>query len=164
MKHRKLTPTGSHIADRLNAWLAGSLPEAESAQVRAHLDACPACDEERRLLEAGRTVLRPLPAAHPRDWFAAKVAASAAQVRPRPLGAPWWRLAFGGGLLAAAVAALALFVVPALHKSQPAPRDEIVLVQRLDLFEDLGTVQNQDALEDFEVVEVLHTLQPEGRP
>lgn len=153
-----------HIADRLNAWLAGSLPEAEAARVRAHLASCPVCEEERQLLEASRTVLRPLEAGDPRPWFATKVAARAAEVHPRPFGAPWWRPAFGGGLLAGAVAALALVVVPALQRPQPAPRDDMMLAQRLDLFEDLGIVQNEEALEDFEVVEVLHTLQPEGRP
>jgi anti-sigma factor RsiW len=156
-------PVAGHIADRLNAWLAGSLPEAEAAQVRAHLASCPACEEERRLLEASRAVLRPLQAGDPRPWFATKVAARAAEIRPRPVGAPWWRVAFGGGLLAAAVAAVVLVVVP-VPRQQPPPRDEMVLAQRLDLFEDLGIVQNQDALEEFEVVEVLHTLQPEGRP
>jgi len=90
----------------------------------------------------------------------------AAETRPRPVGAPWWRLAFGGGAVLAAAAALALLVVPSLQKrSASAPRDEMILAQRLDLFEDLGIVQNQEALEDFEVVEVLHTLQqPQGRP
>jgi anti-sigma factor RsiW len=156
-------PVAGHIADRLNAWLAGSLPEADAAQVRAHLASCPACEEERRLLEASRAVLRPLPAGDPRPWFATKLAARAAEIRPRPVGAPWWRVAFGGGLLAAAVAAVVLVVVP-VPRQQPPPRDEMVLAQRLDLFEDLGIVQNQDALEEFEVVEVLHTLQPEGRP
>jgi hypothetical protein len=57
-----------------------------------------------------------------------------------------------------------LIAVPALRKPAPAPRDEMILAQRLDLFEDLGIVQNQEALEDFEVVEVLHTLETEGRP
>jgi anti-sigma factor RsiW len=156
-------PVAGHIADRLNAWLAGSLPEADAAQVRAHLASCPACEEERRLLEASRAVLRPLQAGDARPWFATKVAARAAEIRPRPVGAPWWRVAFGGGLLAAAVAAVVLVVVP-VPRQQPPPRDEMVLAQRLDLFEDLGIVQNQDALEEFEVVEVLHTLQPEGRP
>jgi len=157
-------PVAGHIADRLNAWLAGSLPEAEAAQVRAHLASCPACEEERQLVEASRMVLQPLRAGDPRPWFATKVAARAAEVRPRPIGAPWWRVAFGGGLVAGAVAAAALIIVPALQRPQPAVRDEMILAQRLDLFEDLGIVQNQDALEDFEVVEVLHTLQPEGRP
>ena len=59
---------------------------------------------------------------------------------------------------------MALIVVPLVQGSQPGPRDEMILAQRLDLFEDFGIVQNQEALEDFEVVEVLHTLQPEGRP
>ena len=157
-------PVAGHIADRLNAWLAGSLPEAEAAQVRAHLASCPACEDERQLLEAGRTILRPLRAEDPRAWFATEVAARAAEIRPRPVGAPWWRVAFGGGLLAGAMAAVALIVVPLVQRSQPGPRDEMILAQRLDLFEDFGIVQNQEALEDFEVVEVLHTLQPEGRP
>jgi len=152
------------ITDRLNAWLAGSLPEAEAAEVRAHLASCPACEEECHLLQASRAVLWPQPAEDPRPWFATKVAARAAEIRPRPVGAPWWRVAFGGGLLAGAMAAVALIVVPLVQRSQPGPRDEMILAQRLDLFEDFGIVQNQEALEDFEVVEVLHTLQPEGRP
>jgi hypothetical protein len=62
-----------------------------------------------------------------------------------------------------AVAGAALIVVPAV-RGPSAARDDMMLAQRLDLFEDLGIVQNQEALEDFEVVEVLHTLQPQGRP
>jgi anti-sigma factor RsiW len=153
----------THIADRLNAWLSGSLPASEGADIRAHLASCTACEEERRLLEESRAVLRPVDPAEPRPWFAAKVAARAAELRPRPVGAPWWRWAFGGGLAAAALAAAALFVAPALRGPQ-GPRDDMVLAQRLDLFEDLGIVQNEEALEDFEVVEVLHTLKPQGRP
>jgi hypothetical protein len=95
------------------------------------------------------------------------VAARAAETRPRPVGAPWWRWAFGGFAIAAvagaAVAGAALVIVPRVRGPQ-APRDDMVLAQRLDLFEDLGIVQNQEALEDFEVVEVLHTLEPQGRP
>lgn len=155
--------TTTHIASRLSAWLAGSLPDAEAAQVRAHLASCAACDEERRLLEDARAVVPALEPAEARPWFAAKVAARAAEVRPRPMGAPWWRPAFGGAVLAAAIAAVVVAVAPGL-RSPPPPRDDTVLAQRLDLFEDLGILQNQEALEDFEVVEVLHTLQPEGRP
>src|SRR5205823_3021532 len=128
-KHRKKMPVAGHIADRLNAWLAGSLPEAEAAQVRAHLASCPACEDERQLLEAGRTILRPLRAEDPRAWFATKVAARAAEVRPRPIGAPWWRVAFGGGLVAGALAAVALLTVPALQRPQSAVRDELILAQ-----------------------------------
>jgi len=163
-QHPNHMGASGHIADRLNAWLSGSLPEAEAAELRSHLAGCAACEEERRLLEASRDVVQPGPAVEARPWLATKVAARAAELRPRPVGAPWWRLAFGGGLAAGALAALALVAVPALQKHEPAPREEMILAQRLDLFEDLGIVQNQEALEDFEVVEVLHTLGPEGRP
>jgi hypothetical protein len=88
------------------------------------------------------------------------VAARAAELRPRPVGAPWWRWAFGGGLAAAAAAAAVLI-------ARPAPRpsgEELLVAQRLELFEDLNVVQNQDALQDLEVVAVLHTLTPTGKP
>ena len=39
---------------------------------------------------------------------------------------------------------------------------ELVLAQRLDLFEDMTVMQNQEALEDLDVVVELHTL--EARP
>ena len=152
----------THIAHRLSAWLTGSLPEADTAEVRAHLASCAACEEERRLLEESRAVVPRVTDIEPSPWFAAKVAARAAEARPRPVGAPWWGWAVGG-FAVAAVAGAALVIVPRVRGPQ-APRDDMVLAQRLDLFEDLGIVQNQEALEDFEVVEVLHTLEPQGRP
>src|SRR5437870_12230063 len=94
-----------HIADRLGAWLAGTLPAAEADEVRRHLASCAACAEELGLLQAGTSIVAPLPAALPRLGFAARVAARATELRPRPVGAPWWRRAFGGGLAAAAAAA-----------------------------------------------------------
>jgi len=121
-QHPNHMGASGHIADRLNAWLSGSLPEAEAAELRSHLAGCAACEEERRLLEASRDVVQPGPAVEARPWFATKVAARAAELRPRPVGAPWWRLAFGGGLAAGALAALALVAVPALQKHEPAPR------------------------------------------
>ena len=151
----------AHIADRIVAWLAGALPEAEAAEVRRHLESCAACAEERDLVRGGLSVVAPLPPAEPRPGFAVRVAAHAVDARPRPLGAPWWRWAFGGGLAAAAVAAAAVIVARPPARSGA---DEVLLAQRLELFEDLNVVQNQDALRDLDVVAVLHTLQPEGKP
>jgi len=149
-----------HIADRFGAWLAGTLPPDEASRVRRHVDSCSPCAEELRLLEAGTAMVAPLPAVEPRPGFARRVAARAAELRPRPVGAPWWRWVFGGGLAAAAAAA-------ALLIARPGPRangEELLLAQRLELFEDLSVVQNQDALRDLEVVAVLHTLSPTGKP
>jgi anti-sigma factor RsiW len=146
-----------HVADRLGAWLAGTLPEAEAAELRRHLDSCAGCAEERDLLREGMSIVPPLPVADARPGFAARAAARAA--RPRSLAPPWLRWALAGGVAAAAAGAAVLIARPAR-----APGDEIVVAQRLDLFEDLNVVQNQDALRDLEVVAVLHTLQPEGKP
>jgi len=146
-----------HIADRLGAWLAGTLPDAEAAAVRRHLDSCTGCAEERDLLREGMSIVPPLPRADARPGFAARAAARAGDLR-RPL-APWLRWALAGGVAAAVAAAAVLIARPAR-----APGDEIVVAQRLELFEDLNVVQNQDALRDLEVVAVLHTLQPEGKP
>jgi hypothetical protein len=149
-----------HIADRIGAWLAGNLPEGEDADLRRHLDSCSGCAEERDLLRAGMSIVAPLPALEPRTGFAARVAARAGEERPRPLAAPWMRWAVVGGVAAAAAAAAVLIA----RRPARAPGDEMVVAQRLDLYEDLNVVQNQDALRDLEVVAVLHTLRPEGKP
>jgi len=152
-------PESGHIADRLGAWLAGTLPETEAGEVRSHLAACAACAEEGDLLRQGMSVVPPVPAVEPRPGFAGRIAARAGELRPRPLGAPWWRWALGGGL---AVAAAAVLIAHPVRRA--APGDELIVAQRLDLFEDLSVVQNQDALRDLDVVAVLHTLRPEGQP
>jgi hypothetical protein len=38
------------------------------------------------------------------------------------------------------------------------------VAQRLDLYEDMAVMQHQQALEDLDVVAVLHTLHAEARP
>ena len=59
------------------------------------------------------------------------------------------------------VAAGVALVAP---RRAPAPGEELLVAQRLELFEDLSVVQNQDALRDLDVVAQLHTLAPEGKP
>jgi len=128
---------------------------------------------EAELLAQARALLPPLPESEPRPGFAHRVAARAAEVRPQSLGAPWWRWAFGGGALAAAgAAALVLALAPRAPSPAPggepvaqlAAGPELALALRLDLLEDLPVLQEQEALEDLEVVSLLHELQPEGKP
>lgn len=145
-----------HVADRLQALLSGSLPLAEREQADAHLAACPGCREERDLLLSARGLLAPLPAPEPRIGFAAQVALAARDRRPQAF-AHWLRWTFGGVAAAGVAAAAAVLLVP----SRPALQrgDEVKIAQRLDLFEDLAVLQNREALEDIEVVSVLHTLE-----
>ena len=111
------------------------------------------------LLREAREVVPTLPALEPRAGFAASVALAA---RDQRLGAGsgfhWLRWA-AGGLAVAGVAASALV----LSRPRPPPV-ELMLAQRLDLYEDMAVLQHQEALENLDVVSVLHELQPEGQP
>ncbi|HZR09345.1 MAG TPA: zf-HC2 domain-containing protein [Myxococcales bacterium] len=147
----------AHIADRLQAVLSGALGDRERAEAAAHLQGCPECREERDLLVSAREVIAPLPAREPRAGFAATVALSARDRRGDPFSR-WLRWAFGGIAAASVAVAAAAVLVPA----RPEHGDEVKIAQRLELFEDLGVLQNREALEDIEVVSVLHTL--EARP
>jgi len=153
-------PQTGHVADRLVAWAVGDLPEGEARQVREHLASCAACAEERDLLQEAASVVAPMGHGQPRPGFASRVAMRAVELRVQPAGAPWWRWAFGGAVAAAVAAAVVVVARP----RGAVPGEEVLLAQRLELFEDLSVVQNQDALRDLDVVALLHTLGLEGKP
>ena len=134
--------------------------------------------EDEALLREARRLLPAAEQQDPRPGFAQRVAARAAEAQGRSwltslLTAPAFRWTMSG---AAVAGALALFVVvrgPVQVAKAPAGEviaqdlpagPELLLAQRLDLYEDLSVVQEQEALEDLDVVEVLHELQPEGKP
>ncbi len=146
----------AHVADKLQALLSGTLPPPEREHADAHLAACGQCREERDLLLSGLAVIAPLPAAEPRTGFAARVAFGARD-RRRSAFTRWLRWMLSGVGAAAVAAGVAMLLVPA-RPALPGG-DEVKVAQRLDLFEDLAVLQNRDALEDIEVVSVLHTLE-----
>lgn len=115
--------------------------------------------DEQALLREARALMPALEPVEPRAGFAARVALAARDER-RPLFA-WMRWSVGG-LAVACTAAVALVALAPRGAPAPSHGEELVLAQRLDLFEDLDVVQHQEALEDLEVVSVLHTL--EARP
>ena len=115
--------------------------------------------DEQELLAEARKVIPPLPPRDPRAGFAAAVALAARDRRVSPF-VQWLRWSAGGLALAGAAAAAVVLATPSIKA--PSRGDELVLAQRLDLFEDMTVVQNQEALEDLDVVAELHTL--EARP
>ncbi|HEY6909379.1 MAG TPA: zf-HC2 domain-containing protein [Myxococcales bacterium] len=147
----------AHITHQLQALLSDALSGQDRQQAEAHLAACDACREERDLLLEARALLLPLPATEPRAGFAARVALDARN----PMVSPFdrWVRWTAGGLATAAAAAVLVAVLPGPRQSGG---EELKLAQRLDLYEDLAVLQNEQALEDLEVVSVLHTL--EARP
>lgn len=147
----------AHITDRLQALLSGALSGQDREQAEAHLASCAGCREERDLLASARALLLPLDGMEPRPGFAARVALNARDLRQSPFHR--WLRWTAGGLATAAAASVLVAVLPGARQ---AGGDELKLAQRLELYEDLAVVQNQQALEDLEVVSVLHTL--EARP
>jgi anti-sigma factor RsiW len=149
----------AHVGTRLQALLSGDLSPSDRVEAEAHLRACAHCQEERDLLADARKVIAPLPAREPRMGFASMVALNARDRRRTPF-VRWLRWSFGGVAAAGAAALAVALLVPATPASQRG--DEVRIAQRLELFEDLVVVQHREALEDLEVVSVLHTL--EARP
>ncbi|HEX4384096.1 MAG TPA: hypothetical protein VH083_14150 [Myxococcales bacterium] len=109
------------------------------------------------LLAEGLRVFPRLPGVVPRAGFAAMVALNARDAR-KPF-TQWLRFSLGGLALASAAGLLLVVAVP---KQQHT--DDLVLAQRLELFEDMTVMQNQQALEDLDVVEVLDKVVPQAHP
>lgn len=109
-----------------------------------------------------RALFGPLPDREPRAGFAATVALAARDRQGAPLLA-WLRWSLGGLSLAGA-AAVAVVLAQPVVRGPVSGADALVVAQRLDLYEDLPVLQNQEALEDLDVVEALHLLSPEARP
>jgi anti-sigma factor RsiW len=146
-----------HVEDKLQSLLSGAVPSKEQAEAEAHLASCARCREERDLLVSARSVIAPLAPAEPRIGFAATVAFNASAGRSSPFRL-WLRWMLGGAALG--TAAMAAAMVLTAHTDRVG--GENALAQRLDLFEDLAVLQNREALEDLEIVSVLHQL--EARP
>ena len=49
------------VLERLDAWIAGDLDDAEAAAVKAHIDQCETCQAEQRLAETVVAELRSMP-------------------------------------------------------------------------------------------------------
>jgi anti-sigma factor RsiW len=150
-----------HPNQLLLAYVDGALAPAVAQEVTRHLAGCGACAEEQAALVEARALLAPI-SAEPRPGFAARVARNATSQATEKVGASWWSWAVGGGLALASLAALFVAVGPLGRHTEPS--EDLRMAQRLDLYEDMSVLQHEQALEDFEVVEVLHKLQPEARP
>jgi anti-sigma factor RsiW len=151
--------TTQHPTHLLLEFLDGALAAPEGDEVSRHLAACSECDRELCLLREARVLVPALRATEPRPGFAARVAHNAAAARKSPASDLWrWAL---GALAAAGLAAVALAV---FGKWPEQASLDMRVAQRLDLYEDMAVMQHQQALEDLDVVAVLHTLHAEARP
>ena len=118
-------PEGSHPAEALSALADGELAPGERATVAAHVESCPQCTEELRVVRAVRDALRALPPVEPPPGVLDGLVADLAG-----LGAPGRRPALIG--LAVAAAALLVVLVPSVAGfDRYRPRVEQAMVRHV---------------------------------
>jgi len=163
----------THPETALVPHLRGELAGAERERVAAHLQGCAQCRES---AESFRSLLAEL-AARIDELPTPEWSAYRAQLRrklaersePRER---WWRpgLLWGGFAVAAATAALAIWLtVPGLRHSAPSAEQLAFEQQQMDiadvgLLRNYGVVQRLDLLENYDVIEHLDELRPPAGP
>ncbi len=102
------------VRRRLSAHLEGGLSVRAAARLEAHLDACPACREERDALDHTVHLLRSLASEEPPEDLAAKIFARLEAGEGRPVAwarwSAWWNGAWTAPL-ATGMAGLALLLL-----------------------------------------------------
>lgn len=148
----------------LTAYLDGELPQARSAEVKAHLAGCPDCRATEALLRSTVEQLHALPAFEPSRAMRRELLAKVDAIPP-----PWlerlkaffrpWVLLPTGGVVAAAVV-LAVIGLEHRHRrpmelSAPAQLELAMNYDVVENYEVLGV----DSPEDLDVVEHLQDLE-----
>jgi hypothetical protein len=111
--------TGTHVTERLSAYMDGELAAPDRETVAAHLRGCPACARHLEELRAVDAAARELPLAVPDGYFetfrgSLRERLQRARPTPRRWAPPVWSLA------AAAAVVLALLTPRLLVRDQPA--------------------------------------------
>ncbi len=151
-------PQEGHLGPELTALAMGETLENE-AELRAHLNACSACQEElkdtMRALEAIDARPPPKLSADFDQAMFAKLDAIDAQAPSRAalawarLRAWWWAPALG-----LATAAMALwFLRPPQLRPAPSQAGALELAQDLELYENLEVLEHLDVLDDLELID-----------
>lgn len=158
----------------LAAFVDGELPPEKAARVERHLRACEICGAEVRALR-GLARLAPPPEIEPgADFdrvFWEKLAGVRRHKEPSALEQALCSLkAFvtsPAGLSLSVGCALAVFVLSLylLRPMTPAglPRQELMAAADLELYANFDVIENSEALEHFELIEMLDELQQGGQ-
>jgi anti-sigma factor RsiW len=157
----------SKCEQNLSALLDGELGESLAAEMRTHLDGCPACATGAAKMQAVLSLVDGLPALTPGADFDEQFRRKLVQARreqriaaalPRQW-AWWWRLRVPALATAAALGtAVVAVTIVGRGPAGPGPASELMLAQNLELLRDYEVVQNLDALEDYDLVANLDSL------
>lgn len=155
----------SQAKKHLTAFLDGELDAKRRARIEEHLAGCGACQAERRSLERVRHTLDSLEMPAIESSLSADAILDRARSETRTSRARrnenrgWRPLGFTVGLRPAAALAIGLVVVAVVwgipfFRSIPLPTEqEVFMVERMELFENLDLISDLSLLEGLETEE-----------
>jgi anti-sigma factor RsiW len=156
------------IEKDLTAYLDGELAEKQSLAVSGHLEICPGCRREFQILRESMALAREWndirPSAEFDRAFWQKLAAMNEQHSRKPgIFSQLWSLLTAN--YSATPVALALLLLITFVQSKPSPDaglQDKYMIMHMDLFLNLDAIDKKDALENFEVIEVLDELEQDS--
>ena len=158
----------------LVAYLDGELPERMTRQIREHLDRCPDCSRE---LQELRTAMNALPGfetiAPSPDYdriFWEKISRirqeqerGTALKRLGDLLRPWFSPRIGFAASAALAVCIAVVSFVAFRPHNGVPENELQISRDIELFLNMDIIEKSDALEHFELINMLDILEQDVR-
>ena len=156
------------IEKDLTAFLDGELAEKQSLAVSGHLETCHGCRRELQLLRESMALTREWndisPSAEFDRAFWHKLAAMNERHSRKPgIFSQAWSLLTANYI--ATPVALALLLLITFVQSKPSPDaglQDKYMIMHMDLFLNLDAIDKKEALENFEVIEVLDELEQDS--
>jgi hypothetical protein len=156
------------IEKDLTAYLDGELAEKKSLAVSGHLEACPECRREFHLLRETMTLAREWNDIRPsadfdRVFWQKLVAMKEGHSRKPGILSQVWSLLTANYI--ATPVALALLLLITFVQSKPSPDaglQDKYMIMHMDLFLNLDAIEKKEALENFEIIEVLDELEQDS--
>ncbi len=142
----------------LSAYMDGALSQADTQQVRRHLESCKACRQQLADLQATDGLLQKLEPLEPSPGFEhtfwRKVAELEEASRPSwwaRYTRPVWRPALAAGVAAGLIAGVLIFNSPGTRVS---PEDRF-MADNVEFLTEYDLIHNLDLLEDWEAIEAM---------
>lgn len=142
----------------LGAYLDKSLPDARARQVQTHLARCSNCRQLLADLQQADDMIRALPSITPSAGFDAAFWRKVADLEERRARPAWFDMLFGGWrpVLVSASVVLLVAGIFLYHRIEHKPtREEIFMVENMEMLGDLELIQQLDMLEHWEDIQAM---------
>ncbi len=151
--------TAACIPERvLGAYLDKALSDTRASQVQEHLARCPDCRQLLTDLQQADGMIRALPSIKPSAGFDAAFWRKVADLEERRARPAWFDMLFGGWrpVLVSASVVLLVAGIFLYHRIEPGPtREEIFMVENMEMLGDLDLIQQLDMLEHWDDIQAM---------